>query len=162
MITIRLLGQIAPGIHWFCVSDSVVRCRQVVAFQFLGYYFSSAKIIWCLYTDSCANYANFNNDRGSYAGDLRAQHHMPNTTPKRDLPVKQPKDLIQTQQELSDKDLVIFNAELGRQSKGAWLAYVLWFFSVAWECITSIWEKFAGDFSTSPSHLLDGGFLDGG
>jgi hypothetical protein len=53
---------------------------------------------------------------------------MPNTSPKRDPPVKQPMDLIQAQRELSDKDLVIFNAELERQSKGAVLAYVLWFF----------------------------------
>jgi hypothetical protein len=50
---------------------------------------------------------------------------MPNTSPKRDPPVKQPMDLIQAQRELSDKDLVIFNAELERQSKGAVLAYVL-------------------------------------
>jgi ABC-type transport system involved in multi-copper enzyme maturation permease subunit len=36
-------------------------------------------------------------------------------------------DPIQAQRELSDKDLVIFNAELQRQSKSPIVAYVLWF-----------------------------------
>jgi TM2 domain len=36
-------------------------------------------------------------------------------------------DSIQAQGELSDKDLVIFNSELERQSKGPIVAYILWF-----------------------------------
>jgi biopolymer transport protein ExbD/TM2 domain-containing membrane protein YozV len=36
-------------------------------------------------------------------------------------------DWIQAQRSLSDKDLVIFNAELQRRSKSTVLAYVLWF-----------------------------------
>jgi biopolymer transport protein ExbD/TM2 domain-containing membrane protein YozV len=36
-------------------------------------------------------------------------------------------DWIQVQRSLSDKDLVIFNAELQRRSKSTVLAYVLWF-----------------------------------